>query len=129
MDANPNLTYAEFWQVLEQDFGRDLSGLYRKEWDKVTLGGVRNITPQMWRQFEAECEVKSRRVGDITDREREDRIKRELPEDLRLRLGEENLRISSSRFWVKVYEPLPFSIERIQAFMARLVGKPDLVLE
>jgi hypothetical protein len=63
MESNPNLTYADFWKSLEQDFGRDLTGVYRKEWEKVTLGGIRNATPQMWHQFEADFELKARRVG------------------------------------------------------------------
>ena len=59
----------------------------------------------MWRQFEAEFELKARRVGDITDREKEDKIKRELPDELRRRLGEENLRVSATKFWVKNSRP------------------------
>ena len=128
MDKNPNLKYDEFWKVLETDFSRDLTGVHRKEWEKVTLGGVRNITPQMWRKFEAELQVKSSRVEDITDREKESRIKRELPEDLRHRLGEESLRVSSTRFWVKVQEPLPFPASQLQNFLRATLRKQDLLL-
>ena len=129
MESDPNLTYANFWKTLKLDFGRDLTGVYRKEWDKVTLGGARNITPQMWRQFEADFELKARRVGDITDREKEDRIKLELPQDLRHRLGEENLRVSSTRHWVKIPEPLPVPVDRLEMFLARVLGKPVVHLE
>ena len=31
MEYNQNLTYSDFWKTLEQDFGRDLTGVYRKE--------------------------------------------------------------------------------------------------
>jgi hypothetical protein len=129
MEANPNLTYTEFWRTLEEDFGRDLTGVYRKEWEKVSLGGVRNITPQMWRKFEADFELKARRVGDITDREKEDKIKRELPESMRHRLGEENLRVSTTRFWVKIPEPVPIPIDRLQQLFARLMRRAEVKLQ
>jgi hypothetical protein len=129
MEANPDLKYSTFWKSLEADFGRDLTGVYRREWEKVTLGGVRNITPKMWRQFIADFELKARRVGDITDREKEDRIRRELPEDLRHRLGEENLRISSTRCWVKIPEPLPVPIDRLRPILAGILGRMDVPLE
>ena len=129
MESNPNLTYANFCKMLELDFGRDLTGVYRKEWDKVTLGGARNLTPKLWRQFEAEFELKARRVGDVTDREKEDRIKLELPQDLRHRLAEENLRVSSTRHWVKIPEPLPIPVDRLEMFLARVMGKPAVHME
>ena len=93
------------------------------------MGEVRNITPQMWRKFEAEMQVKSSRVEDITDREKEDRIKKELPEDLRHRLGERSLRVSSNRCWVKVQEPLPFPSDKFQQYLIMNLRKSDLFLQ
>ena len=83
----------------------------------------------MWRKFEADFELKARRVGDITDHEKEDRIKRELPEDLRHKLGEENLRVAARRYWVKVPEPLPIPVDRLEAVLARVLGRAEVRLE
>ena len=68
-------------------------------------------------------------MGDITDREKEDKIKRELPESLRHRLGEENLRVSTTRFWAKIPEPMPIPVERLQQLFARLMGRTEVTFQ
>jgi hypothetical protein len=56
--ADQGLTYATFWRELEREFGRDLSAHHRKEWERVTLGGVQRLTPFAFRSFIAEFKLK-----------------------------------------------------------------------
>ena len=74
----------------------------------MTLEGKRHITPLMWKNFESDFAFKAARVGDVTNREMEERRLLQLPPDLRLRLREENYRVTCSSFWVRIQEPPPF---------------------
>ena len=94
LEQNPDLTYMGYWRELEKDFCRDFAAHYRREWEKVSLNGVRHPTPNQWRTFVSNFELKCLRVEDATDREKEERILAELPADLRRKLKEENFRIS-----------------------------------
>ena len=79
LETDPGLTYRAFWRILEQEFSRDLTTHYRQEWEKVTLEGKRHITPLMWRNFESDFAFKAARVGDVTNREMEERLLLQLP--------------------------------------------------
>jgi hypothetical protein len=124
LERNPQLTYNEFWRDLEREYSRDLTSHYRREWEKVTLGGVRRLTPQMWRIFESEFSLKATRVGDVTEREMEERLLAELPLEVRRKLKEENYRVSRSRYWVRLMEPLPIPVPAMEGMLAALVGHP-----
>ena len=129
LEANPGWGYREICKTLEEDFTRDLTWLHQKEWKELTLGGFQEISSQKWRQFMADFELKARRVGDITEREMVEKIKQELPSDIRYKLGEENLRVSSTRFWVKIPQPLPVPVDHLQTLVARLLGRKEVCFE
>ena len=122
LERNTHLTYNDFWRELEREYTRDLTSHYRREWEKVTLGGARRLTPQMWRVFESEFSLKATRVGDVTEREMEERLMSELPLQIRRKLKEENYRVSRSRYWVKFMEPLPLPTQAMEEMVAALVG-------
>ena len=108
-EANPILTYSAFWKELERDFGRDPSAHSRREWERVSLKGVRRLDQFTWRNFTAEFEFKLTQVPDATEREIEERLLDQLPTDLRRSLREEMLKRRSGQYWVRFCEPLPLA--------------------
>ena len=77
--TNPHTSFVEFWQGLAKEFTRDPSGHYRREWQKIGLKGVRELTAQNWRAYRSAFELALSRVEDATEREIEEKIMAELP--------------------------------------------------
>ena len=126
LEEKPDLSYTEFWRGLEQEFGRDMTVQSRRAWEKVTLGGAKRITPEMWRKFTSLFDLRLSQVEYVTDEEVEDRLMIELPSELRVQLKQEMLRKSEGQFWVRILEPIPMSVPELEEFMARLLRQPTV---
>ena len=122
-EVNPGLTYVSFWRELERELGKDLTVYARREWEKVSLRGVKRLDQFAWRNFTSEFEFKLSQVGDATDREVEERLMDELPGELRRGLKEELLRQRSGQHCVKILEPLPLAPPMMQTMLSRVLRR------
>ena len=94
----------------------------------MTLGGAQHLNPAHWRAFVAEFNLRLQRLqkatgGKVTEREVEERIRDELPEDLRRTLDNEMVRRSQGH-WVRLPEPLPMPVEVIEEVVTQLTQQP-----
>ena len=60
-EDDPGLTYRSFWKQLEQDFGKNLPGHYRRQWEQISLRGSA-LTTSSWRGFISEVKLARVRV-------------------------------------------------------------------
>ena len=128
-EKSPNVTYAEFWKDLSDEFGQDLSAQCREEWKRVSLKGATRLTAGIWREFRAEFEKTLGRVEDIGEWEAADQILRELPAKLRMDLKTEELRRQEGQYWVKVTDPLPASFPEVKAVLETATGLEEMQCE
>ena len=79
-EANNDLTFAEFWEAIDKDFGRDASGQNKAAWRKVKLQiSGKRLTLAEWRAFQSQFNLKKGRVDDRTEQDEYELIMAPLP--------------------------------------------------
>ena len=121
---DPYITFAEFWEKLEGEFVGDVDAYYRKKWESVSLHGATSLDTLSWRRFVAEFRLARDEVGDISEKEAEMKLEKELPKWYRVELKKEKLARQRTQFWVKVVHPPTISLNEIARFVGGGFG-PD----
>ena len=107
-EANPQLTYTQFWGDLQSEFEGDVNFRHRSAWERVQLtnGQMNTIN---WRKFCTEFELLKQRVEDRTEQEEYKLIFKQLPEEWRVQVAREESNRRKYKFWVRVSNVIGYS--------------------
>ena len=123
LEADPNLTYSTFWKELEGIYDRDPLVHSRRDWERVTLGGEQHPSIERWEEFVTEFEMKLAGVREVTEWEKQQKFREEIPDELRRELAREEARWAREQFWVQIPEPLPMPMANLEELVAQLTGR------
>ena len=102
-ESKGTLTFAEYWDSLDREFGKDPNLQNRAAWRKVSLRQAgKRLTSQEWRAYHNEFMLKRGRVYDRTDMEEYQLIFSQLDPYWSGELTKEESKRSTGTFWVRL---------------------------
>lgn len=117
---NPDLTFRQFWAILDREFGKDITHLHREAWVRtpLTIKG-RSMTLEEFRAFEADFLAKGALVTDKRDNEEWDLLNLKLPPHWKGRLLEQESNQCANKFWVRVSNLPDIGPKKLQRLLER----------
>ena len=120
-EANGGVTFADFWDEIDCEFGRDATHQNRTAWVQVDINKVGSrMTSTEWRAFVKEFILRRNRVDDRTESEEYDLLMRKLPPYWVNEVAKEEGRKNRKGRGVKITNQPP---EMTKADLIRLLGE------
>ena len=102
-EANNELTFEEFWEEIDREFGRDATAQNRAAWKKVRLHqSGKRLSLDDWRAFQREFVLRRGRVEDRTENEEWELLIAQLPTYWTTEVAKEESKRDLRGHWVKV---------------------------
>ena len=121
-EANSELTFAEFWEEIDKEFGRDTTAQNRAAWKKVKLNMAGKIlTLADWRTFQREFVLHRGRVEDRTENEEWELLIAQLPTYWTTEVAKEESKKDLLGHWVKITDTPDLSKKDMEHILKNLL--------